>query len=329
MTLTAESLTVGYRPGRVVSGPLTVALAPGELACLIGPNGAGKSTLLRTLAGMQPPLAGRVFLGDRDLHQLAADERARNLAIVLTERVDDPHLSVYGLVALGRHPHTDWRGQLSERDHGVVRAALVRTGAAELAERRLNTLSDGERQRVLVARALAQEPRVLVLDEPTAFLDLPRRVALMQLLRRLAREARCAVVLSTHDLDLALRLSDQLWVMDAQGVLAVDIPEAHVLGGTLAAAFAADGLHFDPASGHFVLERQTCGPIAVAGEGPAALWTGRALERIGYELVAHAPEGAPRVRVGDAEWQLTLGADTQRFARLVDLLERLRGDTLA
>ena len=172
---------------------------------------------MRTLAGLQKPLAGEVFLEDRDLHGLTESERARLLGLVLTERVDVGNLSAYALVALGRYPYTGWDGSLSPADEEVVRWAIDAVGARDLAARSVGELSDGERQKVMIARALAQEPAVLLLDEPTAFLDLPRRVEIVQLLRRLVGDSDRAVLLSTHDLDLALRCADRLWLLPLDG----------------------------------------------------------------------------------------------------------------
>ena len=184
-------LCIGYAPKRrpriAVAADLGVELLKGELVCLLGPNGAGKSTLMRTLAGLQKPLSGEVLLEGRDLHGLSESERARLLGLVLTERVDVGNLSAYALVALGRYPYTGWDGRLSAADEEVVRWAIDAVGARDLAGRSVGELSDGERQKVMIARALAQEPAVLLLDEPTAFLDLPRRVEIVQLLRRLGQ----------------------------------------------------------------------------------------------------------------------------------------------
>ncbi|MBO9343739.1 MAG: ABC transporter ATP-binding protein, partial [Roseiflexus sp.] len=233
--LATEHLSIGYAPRRgprrIVASNLNLTLHAGEVVCLLGPNGVGKSTLLRTLVGMQPPLDGRVWLDGVDLSTLSAREIARRVSVVLTERVEVGQLTVYALVALGRHPHTDWTGRLTPHDEAIVRQALEAVNAVNLAGRLVHELSDGERQRVMVARALAQEPLVVVLDEPTAFLDLPRRVEIMRLLRRLAHETQRAMILSTHDLDLALRSADLLWLMAPGGGVHAGAPEDLVLGG--------------------------------------------------------------------------------------------------
>lgn len=323
MSLSTESLVIGYG-GRALTPPLDLELHAGELACLVGPNGAGKSTLVRTLAGMQRPLSGRVRLGNDDVHRLPALELAKRLAIVLTERVEAGNLSAYALAALGRHPYTDWRGTLTARDEAVVRRALTQVGAAPLAARPVNELSDGERQRVMIARALAQEPQVLLLDEPTAFLDLPRRVDVLHLLAALARERRCAVLLSTHDLDLALRVADRLWLLTAAGAFVAGLPEELALSGALAEAFRSEGVEFDSAAGAFKVRRHPCGPIALFGDGLAAQWTARALERLGYE-VRWADPGPPlRVEVGDAVWRLNGAHPPREFRSLAELIERVR-----
>jgi len=206
--LAAQDLTVGFRVGRrarrIVLEQLSVAVAPGEFVCLLGPNGAGKSSLLRTLAGLQPPLGGTVLLGGSNLRELPRGEVARRVAAVLTEQQDTGRLTGRDLVGLGRHPHTGWFGRLDDDDRGIVTAALDTVSAAHLADRVVAELSDGERQRVMIARALAQQPTIIILDEPAAFLDVTARVELVALLRRLAREQHLAIVLATHDLELGL-----------------------------------------------------------------------------------------------------------------------------
>ena len=192
--LRSQSLSIGY-PGHTVAADLNLHLTQGRLVCLLGPNGAGKSTLLRTLCAMQPPLAGQVLLNGVDIHTISSRELARLLSVVLTDRVQVGLLSAYELVSLGRYPYTGWNGRLSAEDHRIIRQSIEATGAQDLAARPVDELSDGERQKVLMARALAQQPKLLVLDEVTAFLDLPRRVDIMRTLRRLAlRCATCPLV---------------------------------------------------------------------------------------------------------------------------------------
>ena len=219
--LRMDNLSIGYasrkREDYVVAAGLSLGLHPGEVVCLIGPNGAGKSTLIRSITGLQEPLGGEVFLGERELRSYAPKELAQKVSIVTTERVNLGMFTGYSLTALGRFPYTGWRGGLSEGDREAVRHAIDNVGAEALAHRSVSEMSDGERQKIMIARALAQEADIMVLDEPTAFLDLPRRVEVMSLLHRLSRETGTSVLISTHDLDLALRTADRLWVISENG----------------------------------------------------------------------------------------------------------------
>lgn len=326
-TLATQDLAVGYtpphRPARKIAGNIHITLHAGELACLIGPNGAGKSTLLRTLAGMQKPLAGRVLLVGDEIHTLSPIERAKRLSIVLTERVQAGMFSAYELVALGRHPYTDWSGRLSANDETVIRWAIEAVGAVELSKRPVNELSDGERQKIMIARALAQEPSLIILDEPTAFLDLPRRVEIMRLLRRLARETGRAVLLSTHDLDLALRLADRLWLMPGDGTLHTGAPEDLVLSGALARAFRSSGVAFDLHSGTFTVQDAYRGTIALTGGGLAGIWARRALERTGYAIMTNGGPTLARIEAVDTtppSWRLIQGDAAVEYTALSDLL---------
>ena len=327
--LTAADLVVGYTARKVprpVAGPLQLDLRPGELVCLLGPNGAGKSTLLRTLAGLQPALSGQLAVGGTSLAALRAPERARQLSIVLTDRIDAGNLSVLELVRLGRHPHTGWLGGLSAHDEAQVQAALAATGTEAFAPRPVGELSDGERQKVLLARALAQDTPVVLLYEPTAHLDLPNRVALMRLLHRLARQTGKAILLSTHELDLALQAADRIWLLSAEGALRIGTPEDLVLSGSFAAAFAREGLAFDPATGTFALHAPTGPAVQLVGDGAAAFWTRRALEREGFvpstapaDLRVTAPHAAQTTWVSQAP-----GQQPRAHTSVEDLLQALR-----
>ncbi|OBG01262.1 ATP-binding cassette domain-containing protein [Mycolicibacter sinensis] len=247
-------LAIGYRNRRrstTVAAGLDAQARRGELTVLIGPNGAGKSTLIRTLAGLQPALGGRVLLDGADLTGLPRDELARRVAVVLTERIDPGLLSARELVALGRIPHLGLGARLRREDDEIIDWALTAAGARHLASRPAAELSDGECQRVLTARALAQQPGLLVLDEPTAFLDVSSRAGLFGLLRKLARDQQLAVVLSTHDLELALRVADRVWLLDPAGTLADTVGEELMLSGRIGAMFDTDTLRFDASSGMF------------------------------------------------------------------------------
>ena len=221
---------------RAVLGPVSIAAAPGTVTALIGPNGAGKSTLLRALTGVTRPLAGLVLIDDHPLMSLSHAERARHVAAVMTDRGALGGLTSYEVVGLGRHPHTGWSGRMDDADHAIVAEAIERVGAAALASRRVDELSDGERQRVAIARALAQQAAVLVLDEPTAFLDVTGRVRTMQLLSELTSTAAIAVIIATHDLELTLPIVDRVWCV-TEGTLHDGTLAELDRAGLLSAAF--------------------------------------------------------------------------------------------
>jgi iron complex transport system ATP-binding protein len=321
--LSASNLVIGYK-GKPLAEPLDFTLREGELVCLIGPNGAGKSTLLRTLAGMQRPLHGIVHMGSAIPYAISPTERARLLSVVLTARPDALLLTGYALVALGRHPYTDWRGQMTPDDAAAVETAIMAVGAAEYAHRPLNTLSDGQAQKLMIARALAQDAPFMLLDEPTAYLDLPRRVEIVQLLRRIAHEQRRAVLLTTHDLDLALRTADRLLLL-ADGHLHTGAPEDLILSGAFERAFHAQGVAFDSASGSFCFGDPAVQPIALVGEGQVRRWTQRALERAGCSVQESA---AQRIVIAQTSagtrWQLWRGERCEEYETIHALVEALR-----
>lgn len=221
-TVAADGLYVGYASGqsrRTVAGPLDCTLRQGTLTCLIGRNGTGKSTLLRTLAGLQPPLAGTVRIGGTDITAMSRQQIAQTLAIVLTQRPDAADLTVEQAVALGRSPYTGFWGRLSPDDRTAIDEAMRSAGVDRMRSRRVCSLSDGECQKVMIAKAVAQHTPVVLLDEPTAFLDFPAKIELMLALRRMAHQCGKTVLLSTHDLETALHTADRLWLLSPQGIV--------------------------------------------------------------------------------------------------------------
>lgn len=241
-------LDIGYtvrRSVRLVQAGLDLTAETGNLTCLIGPNGSGKSTLLRTLAGLQPALGGCIRIGGEELGKQSAARRARLIALVLTDRIEAPRLGVEDLVMLGRNPYTGWLGTPSEADRRIVREALAQVRLEAYAHRDIDELSDGERGRALIAKALAQDTPAILLDEPTAHLDLPGRVEIMLLLRTLARQTRKAVLISTHELDLALQTADRIWLLSpAGGGVRADTPRALAADGSIQAVFGSRSFEF-------------------------------------------------------------------------------------
>lgn len=301
--LQLERLTVGYRQrgrARVVLAEVTASVAAGELVCLVGPNGAGKSTLLRTVVRLQPALSGAVSLSGHPIGDMSRRQFARKVAVVLTERVEPGRLRARDLVALGRHPHTAWTGRLDESDHAAVDSAMARGGVAALAEQELAELSDGQRQRVMVARALAQQPEVLILDEPTAFLDPPGRLSLLGLLADTAHAEQVAVLVSTHDLELSARVADTIWVASMDGHVESGGPEDLVLSGQLTAPFLDEATVFDADTLRFTTAPRVAPTAVVDGHGPAAVLAAHALRRAGYRVVTagERPDIWVSIRVG-------------------------------
>lgn len=230
--ITTNRLTVGYRGHRVVED-ISLSLPCGRLVCLLGPNGAGKSTLLRTLCGFQPPIAGTVTISGSDITTMSAAEVARLVSVVLTDRPLTPSLTAAEMVGMGRAPYTGFWGRLSDDDRRLVSEAMQTVGIAPLATRRMGRLSDGERQKVMIAKALAQHTPVIVLDEPTAFLDYPSKVAVMKTLARLAHDEGKTILMSTHDLELAAQLGDELMEIENKHIRKITADEVSRIIGRL------------------------------------------------------------------------------------------------
>jgi len=289
--LATAGLCIGYQVKKkpvAIHTDINLHLHEGEMVCLVGPNGGGKSTLLRTLAGLQDPIAGTVSICGRNIAGMPNYQLAQMRSLVLTTAFESGFLTVRDIVAMGRYPHSNWFGNLSNGDKAIIENAIGQSGLAGYEDRLLAKLSDGERQRAMIAKALAQEPPVILLDEPTAHLDLPNRVAVMKLLQKLAKETKTAVVISTHELDLALQSADSVWLMTKDNAIYTGMPEELALCGTIAKAFNSENVHFDSASGSFIMHKNTAETVALSGEGIAAVWTKRALERLGFLVVQGA-----------------------------------------
>lgn len=251
------NLAIGYHRGKslhVVQQHLDLELFAGEMVCLIGPNGCGKSTLLRTLAGLQRPITGTIFIEGNNLETLSARDRAENLALTLTDRVEADKMSVYDIVAMGRYPYTNHFGRLTDADKEAVAQALEQVRLTGMEGRYINELSDGERQRAMIAKVLAQSTPLLFFDEPTAHLDLPNRVAIMLLLSRLAKDTGKAILLSSHELELAMEVSGKLWLMSNFGV-ETGTTEELTAAGSFGKVFQSDQFSFEPSNRRFVINK--------------------------------------------------------------------------
>ncbi len=246
-TIVLNNLSIGYTAKgneKVVANQLHGAIKAGELTCLLGQNGIGKSTLLRTLSAFQPKLSGSVLLHGREIDSYTDKELSRMIGVVLTERPDVQNMNVTELVSMGRSPYTGFWGTLTSEDRQIVDEAIQLVGIVSLQGRMVHTLSDGERQKVMIAKALAQQTPVIYLDEPTAFLDFPSKVEIMQLLHRLAQNEQKTIFLSTHDVELALQIADCLWLMEPKG-LSVGSPLELASQGVLSRFIEREGIIFD------------------------------------------------------------------------------------
>lgn len=222
-TLKISNLSIGYKSKEIASD-LNAKLESGKLTCLVGRNGVGKSTLLRTLAGFQPSLGGEMMLGDRLLADMDMRQKARHISVVLTGRPELQQMTVYDIVSMGRSPYTDMWGKMRDEDNAIVEACIRQVDIESLATRNIETLSDGECQKVMIAKALAQQTPIILLDEPTAFLDYPSKAETMRLLKQIAIENHAALLLSTHDMEMAIRMADQFWVMTTDHRLITGTP---------------------------------------------------------------------------------------------------------
>jgi iron complex transport system ATP-binding protein len=317
-----QQLSVGYeQPG---GNPLEILKAinfsatPGEMVALIGSNGIGKSTLLRTLAGFQPWFSGNIQISGRNLKNISSKEVARIMSFVSTENVRVPNLSVFDLVAYGRFPYTNWIGMLSEQDKSVVDEAIKNVGLRGFENRPVMQISDGERQRAMIARALAQDTPVIILDEPTAYLDVSNKYEIFHLLQVLANEKKKTIILSTHDLNIALREVDKLWIVTESGNYEGS-PEDAVLRGWLNQLFKNDHVGFDANEGEFFFKKEFKAKVKVEGEGLPLTWTLRALNRKGYQIVMQA-EHDYRVVANENSWELHSKSNQKTFGSVYQLL---------
>ncbi len=303
--LTTNHLSIGYsKKGKtdIIQSDLNLELRAGELVCLIGPNGSGKSTLLRTLTGLQKPLSGHTFINGQDIAGISMHEKALLFALVLTDRVDIENATVLDIVAFGRQPYSSWWGTTSAVDAKIVNEAIVMVHLEDMQQRLVSELSDGERQRVMIAKALAQDTSIIMLDEPTAHLDLPNRVEIMLLLHKLAHKTAKAIILSTHELDLALQAADRIWLMSAGNKgIECGVPEDLVFNGSFNRTFESKSYFFNAANGNFSMNYPMTGEVSVSGDKTRMYWTLRALARAGFMVVQNAEV---KIKVSENGWYL-------------------------
>lgn len=292
-TIRLRDLSIGYpdkHNTKRVAEHLNASIHSGELTCLLGTNGVGKSTLLRTLSAFQPPLGGTIDLLDRPLSTYDDRKLATVIGVVLTEKSDIRNMTVEELVGLGRSPYTGFWGTLKESDRKIVHEAIARVRIEPLTQRMVHTLSDGERQKVMIAKALAQETPIIFLDEPTAFLDFPSKVEVMQLLHNLTHTLQKTVFMSTHDLELALQIADKIWLMDRTNGIAIGTPEDLSLEGKLSSFFSRKGITYDTETGFFRIDTDYRREIHLQGHGSRYAMVRKALQRNGIRADRHVAD---------------------------------------
>ena len=292
-TIRLRDLSIGYpdkHNTKRVAEHLNASIHSGELTCLLGTNGVGKSTLLRTLSAFQPPLGGTIDLLDRPLSTYDDRQLATVIGVVLTEKSDIRNMTVEELVGLGRSPYTGFWGTLKESDRKIVHEAIARVRIEPLTQRMVHTLSDGERQKVMIAKALAQETPIIFLDEPTAFLDFPSKVEVMQLLHNLTHTLQKTVFMSTHDLELALQIADKIWLMDRTNGIAIGTPEDLSLEGKLSSFFSRKGITYDTETGFFRIDTDYHREIHLQGHGSRYAMVRKALQRNGIRADRHVAD---------------------------------------
>lgn len=328
----AKDLTIGYfqsKQRKVVQSGINLTLYSGEVTCLLGLNGAGKSTLIRTLCGFQPSLGGNVLLRGKPLSKYSQGEFAREVGVVLTERTNAGGITVHELVGLGRHPFTGFFGTLREKDIAIIEKSLQAVGMQHKSNNYVSELSDGERQKVMIAKVLAQECPIIVLDEPTAFLDVTSRIETMVLLRKLAKEQHKAIILSTHDIDSAISMADNLWLLSKEQQVKHGAPEDLIMNGTIGEFFSKENIAFDKGTGKLNAVRPTIFPIGVLGDFNTSYWVGNALVRNGFTPSQMQENGYNVICKSPSEIELHLPSGTIKKATSVaSLCDLISGITL-
>lgn len=321
--LSTTGLAAGYRSrtaDNVLFRNLNLSLYPGQLVCFMGPNGSGKSTLIRTLAGLQKPLAGTIS------RQPVAERNDGNplpfsVSVVLTDRVSAANLTVAELITFGRYPYVDWSLRMTGKDHTIIESAIRDLNLEPLRHRKVFELSDGQMQMAMIARALAQDTQLMLLDEPTAHLDLNNRVEIMAMLKQISHRSHKAILVATHELDLALQTTDQIWLAGRSQDVITGVPEDLVLNGAFDDIFRFKG--FDLKSGKMQHKPYRNVVVSLKGEGPVYLWTRNALERNGY-IVAAEQSHAEVIVTRETKWSVRTNQGEQTAHSIGEMLHMLQ-----
>lgn len=322
--LQTQNLNVGYTDNAtILLENINICASLGEFISLIGKNGIGKSTLLKTLIGLQNPISGDVFIGNENLKSISIENSAKKISFVSTENIRIPNLKVIDFIALGRAPYTNWYGVLNNVDHKIISEAIDLVNIENIKNKNIDKLSDGERQRALIARALAQDTDIIFLDEPTAFLDLQNKYEIFHLLNKLSKEKQKTIIFSTHDLNIALNESDKIWLISDKQIIE-GMPEEIVLNNSINKLFDNSQLLFEKTSGEFVKKQSNEKNISLFGSGVEFIWTKRALIRNNFNIVENAQISITIKTENSTIWELKQNGNILKFNSLSGLIEGLK-----
>jgi iron complex transport system ATP-binding protein len=318
-----NTLKIGYISGKnenILLPPLNARAYIGELIAVIGRNGIGKSTLLRTIAGLQKPLGGEIFFNGENIKNYSRMDLARRVGYISTDIVKVGNMSVYDLVALGRFPHTNWIGKIDLKDHEAIMDAIEKTSMKPFYRKYVSELSDGERQKAMIARILAQDTGIMIMDEPTAFLDIAARYEILQLMHTLSDKSRKTIIFSTHDLQMAINRSDKIWLI-LDDKLVEGAPEDLIIAGAFEHLFDNSAVSFNPGDGTFSFRNEEKGTMYIEGEGFIRLWTEKAIIRAGYTVTKE--KKTPYIvtpSVTDKNWQFIAYNTLYEFRTIYELI---------
>lgn len=306
--LQIDDCSIGY-PYRTVASDINATIYAGQFVSLIGQNGVGKSTLIKSICGLLPLLEGAILWDGVGLELMDERELSTYISVVLTDRLEVPHATVFELVGYGRSPYTNIFGRLTKSDICKVDEALEQCGIAHKRHCQIETLSDGERQKVAIAKALAQDTPLIILDEPTAFLDLPARVEIIHLLRQIVKNSNKSIFMSTHDLDLALQMSDALWLLQPNGEISIGSPEDLMLANEFQQLFEGKNVNFDNKTGAFLVKHNHTHLVSSKGDGFGQVLMQRAFARKGVKLVDE---------IVNIPWSVAVNSDATSFELLLE-----------
>ncbi|HLN19593.1 MAG TPA: ABC transporter ATP-binding protein [Bacteroidales bacterium] len=301
--------------------PLSASAGKGELISVIGRNGIGKSTLLRTISGIQNKTGGVIYLNNKELFSYSRNELARISGFISTENIKVSNMNVFDLISLGRHPYTNWIGNLTEIDHLIISNAIDRTSVSDLKFRYISELSDGERQKTMIARLIAQDTSVMIMDEPTAFLDVRSKFEILHLMYSLTRQEGKTIIFSTHDLNIALKHSDKIWLILEDGITE-GAPEDLMIKGKFDHLFESSSVKFNSDDGSYSFgDKIDRGQIKVSGEGTKRHWTEQALQRAGFNIVRSM--ASITIKVDESKWIISDGTAEKECYSIYDMVNEL------